>query len=169
MQSTSYKIKTLPEILAIARSLKEQGLCVVATNGCFDLLHPGHVENFEWCRAQGDVLIVGINSDQSVKENKGPKRPVVGERDRARVLAGLAAIDYVFIFEEKSPARWIAELRPNIHVKGAGSDLSPYFAGEKKIVEDAGGEMRLAPMYEDRSTTGIIEAVLKLNSQQSNA
>ena len=122
----------------------------------------GHIDSFEWAKAQGDVLVVGVNSDASVRENKGDLRPIQDEANRARVLAGLEAIDYIFIFDEKSPAEWLPKLRPDVHVKGAGSERDPAFSGEKALVESFGGEMRLAPQTEGYSTTKIIEKVLRV-------
>lgn len=159
--STTDKIKTIQELTALVPEIRARGRKVVTTNGCFDILHPGHVQSFEWAKDHGDVLMVGINSDLSVGKNKGSARPIVPEGDRARVLAGLQAVDYVFIFDDESPLSWIRSLRPDIHVKGQGSERSPAFDGEKRAVEEGGGEVRLAPHYEDRSTTGIIERVLE--------
>ena len=155
------KIKTRSEIIDLAKRFRADGKKIVTTNGCFDIIHPGHVANLEFARSQGDVLIVGVNSDASVRTGKGDKRPIVPERNRALVLAGLGAVDYVFIFDEKSPIAWIPELRPHVHIKGAGSETSPAFAGEKAVVEKAGGEMRIAPAVAGLSTTNIIEEVLK--------
>jgi len=159
--NTADKMKTVQELTVLVLEIKAQGRKVVTTNGCFDILHPGHVESFEWAKDQGDALIVGINSDRSVRENKGTARPIVSEDDRARVLAALQAVDYVFIFDEESPRSWLSILRPDVHVKGEGSEESLAFVPEKQAVEEGGGEVRLAPRFPGRSTTGIIETVLE--------
>ncbi len=156
------KIKTLEELVPLVEELRAAGKRIVTTNGCFDIIHPGHVDSFEWAREQGDVLIVGVNSDASVRENKGDLRPIQSEASRARVLAGLGAIDHVFIFDEKSPAKWLPKLRPHVHIKGAGSEREPAFAGEKALVESFSGVMRLSPQTPGHSTTNIIEKILRV-------
>jgi rfaE bifunctional protein nucleotidyltransferase chain/domain len=159
-QTNNSKIKTFKEVLEIAKELKAQGKKIVSTNGCYDILHPGHIHTFEWAKGQGDVLIVGINSDASVRKVKGPKRPIVGEVARTLVLAGLSAIDYVFIFDEPSALPWLLALKPDVHVKGAGSEKSKAFEAERKAIEENGGEVRLAPFVEDHSTTNIVETII---------
>lgn len=160
--STRSKIKTLAELVPLVEELRTRGKHIVTTNGCFDIIHPGHIDSFEWAKAQGDVLVIGVNSDASVRQNKGDLRPIQDEASRARVLAGLEAIDYVFIFDEKSPASWLPKLCPNVHVKGAGSEGDPAFAGERALVESFGGEMRLAPQTPGYSTTNIIDKILHI-------
>lgn len=162
---TAKKVTTLSDLLPIAQKLKAEGKTIVTTNGCFDIAHAGHVDSLEWAANQGDVLIVGLNSDHSVKENKGDQRPVLPEGERARMLAAFASVDYVFIFNQKSPTDWIKELKPDIHVKGPGSDKSAAFEGEKKIIESCGGKVLLAPLTFNRSTTSIIERVIAIYPQ----
>ena len=145
----------------IAATARRTGKKVVTTNGCFDIIHVGHVRNLEAARKLGDILILGVNSDRSVKKNKGDLRPIVPAHERAEVLAALMCVDYVFIFETKSPIPWIQKIRPSVHVKGKGSECSPVFAPEKKAVEEGGGIMHLASQIKDRSTTNIIETIVR--------
>jgi rfaE bifunctional protein nucleotidyltransferase chain/domain len=112
---TNQKIKAEAEIVQIAQKLKSQNKIVVTTNGSFDIFHFGHVKLFEEAKKQGDVLIVGINSDKSVKEYKGPDRPINPENARAGVIAALEAVDFVFLFDDLNPIRWLEEIKPNIH------------------------------------------------------
>ncbi len=154
------RIKTLAELVPIVAALRAEGRRVVTTNGCFDIIHPGHVRSFEWAQAQGDVLVVGINSDDSIRALKGEKRPIVDAQNRARVLAGLRAVDYVFIFDGNPPS-WFPLLKPDIHIKGEGSAQDPAFPAEKALVESFGGELRLAPYSEGLSTTNIIETIVQ--------
>ncbi len=133
--------------------LKSGGKKVVFTNGAFDILHAGHVTYLEFARGQGDVLVVGLNSDASVRRYKGPGRPVSNQRDRARVLAALECVDYVVIFNEDEPAKLIGELLPDVLVKGA--DWAHYVSG-RDIVEAHGGRVVLAKMVKGRSTTATI-------------
>jgi rfaE bifunctional protein nucleotidyltransferase chain/domain len=154
------KIKSLREIAKIAKQAKDKGLKVVTTNGCFDILHIGHVKNLEWARRQGDLLIVGVNSDASVRVNKGQGHPIVTAKERALVLASLAAVDYVFIFKSRSPIPWLKIVKPAVHVKGRGSEKSPAFLPEERVVKNGGGKVVLAPQVKGRSTTNVIQAVL---------
>ena len=159
--ATENKITTLKKLLPVVKRLRTKKKRIVTTNGCFDILHPGHVSNLEWARNQGDVLIVGINSDASVQKNKGPKRPIMNERDRARVLAGQASVDYVFIFNEATPSEWIVKIRPHIHVKGRGSENAPALKKEKKKIEEGGGELKFAPYIPHCSTTNVITSIIR--------
>lgn len=127
------------------------------TNGCFDILHVGHVRYLSEARALGDILVIGMNSDRSVRRLKGAGRPLVGERERAEVLAALEMVDYVTVFGEDTPAELIAELRPDILVKG-GDYRAEEVVG-KEIVEASGGRVAIIPLVKGRSTTGIIEEI----------
>lgn len=167
MMRSRLKIKTISELVHIVRKLKRSGKRIVSTNGCFDIIHPGHVSNLEWAKAKGDVLIVGINSDASIRALKGSKRPIVSARDRARVLAGLEAVDYVFVFGGLSPIPWIVRIEPDLHVKGYASVHSPAFPPEERAVKEHGGKVILAPQIGGRSTTGIIERILRKHSGKS--
>ncbi len=139
--------------------LREAGKVVSFTNGCFDILHCGHVSYLNFSREQGDVLVLGMNSDTSVRRNKGDDRPINCEEDRALVLAALECIDYVVLFDEDEPADLIGEILPDVLVKG--EDWAHYVSG-REAVEAAGGKVVMAKMVEGRSTTGTIEKVLKV-------
>jgi len=144
--------------------LRSRGLKLVFTNGCFDILHPGHVDYLCFARSQGDALVVGMNSDASVKHSKGPTRPIVPEADRAKVLAGLEAVDYVVRFDEDEPAALIAELLPDVLVKG--EDWAHYVSG-REVVERSGGKVVLARLVQGRSTTNIIERIRTLEKAEN--
>lgn len=158
------------KILSPAAMLKERaelracGKTAVFTNGCFDILHCGHVAYLNFAREQGDVLILGMNSDASVKRNKGEGRPINCEQDRAEVVASLECIDYVVLFDEDEPVALIEQLLPDVLVKG--EDWAHYVSG-REAVEAAGGKVVLAKMVEGRSTTGVIEKVLKVYGEKN--
>lgn len=156
MRQPESKIRTREEMHDERACLKTAGRQLVFTNGCFDILHAGHVTYLAFARQQGDALIVGLNSDASVRRSKGPTRPVNHERDRAFVLAALESVDYVVIFDEDEPKALITELIPDVLVKG--SDWAHYVSG-RDIVEAAGGRVVLADLVAGRSTTGIIERI----------
>jgi D-beta-D-heptose 7-phosphate kinase / D-beta-D-heptose 1-phosphate adenosyltransferase len=142
---------------ALAARIREQGGTVVATGGCFDLLHAGHVTMLETARALGDCLIVLVNSDESVRRLKGPGRPLVPEEDRVAVLQGLSAVDAVVVFEEDTPELALARLRPHVFAKGADYSLDEL--PEATLVESWGGQAVLLPYVAGRSTTRLIEEV----------
>ena len=148
------------ELLEQRRGWKQAAEKVVFTNGCYDLVHPGHIRLLERARALGDRLIVGVNSDSSVRRLKGPSRPILPEAERAEVLAGLAAVDAVTIFEEDTPEPLLAELLPDVLVKGA--DWSHWIAG-REIVEAAGGTVMALPVEPDYSTTDLVQRILELD------
>ncbi|MCK6488447.1 MAG: adenylyltransferase/cytidyltransferase family protein [Planctomycetes bacterium] len=156
--STHPKILTAAQARAERDRLVAAGRRLVFTNGCFDILHRGHVSYLEFARAQGDALLVGVNSDASVKRNKGDLRPINPQEDRAWVLAALGAVDYVVVFDAKEPKELIAEIIPQVLVKGR--DWAHYVSG-REVVEAHGGTVVLADLVEGRSTTGTIERVLK--------
>jgi D-beta-D-heptose 7-phosphate kinase/D-beta-D-heptose 1-phosphate adenosyltransferase len=137
--------------------LRQAGKKLVFTNGCFDILHVGHVRYLNAARKLGDALVVAINSDKSVRELKGPSRPVVGETERAEMLAGLRSVDYVTIFDDVSPRTLVASLLPDILVKGGDYELDQIHGREE--VEAAGGRVIALPFVEGASTTGIIEKI----------
>lgn len=143
-----------------ARALEEErriGRRIVFTNGCFDLLHPGHLSTFEFCRKRGDVVVVGVNSDASVGRLKGPGRPILDQEERQRLLAGLADVDYVVLFDEDTPAGLIDALRPDVLVKGA--DWRGKEVVGRQTVEAGGGEVAFCPLVEGIGTSDIIERV----------
>jgi rfaE bifunctional protein nucleotidyltransferase chain/domain len=158
MQSNS-KILTLDELLALRQSWKTQAKTVVWTNGCFDLLHAGHVRSFRDAKALGDILVVGINSDSSVKAIKGGLRPVVPAEDRAEVVAAMEAVDYVTIFDDPDPVNILARVRPDIHCKGAEYASGQRPVPERDLVLSYGGEIRFLPLHQGRSTSGLIERI----------
>ena len=138
---------------------KDQGLIVAFTNGCYDVLHPGHIRLMEYARSLADVLIVALNTDAGVRRLKGPSRPLLPEQERAEILAALEAVDAVILFDEETPRQLIAELLPDILMKGA--DWSHFIAGREEV-EAAGGKVIAAPLRSGYSTTGIIEKLLAL-------
>jgi len=144
----------------LVASLKGDGKRVVFTNGCFDLLHPGHVLLLEQARSLGDVLIVAINSDASVKGNKGPGRPVTAESERAEILAALAAVDFVVIFDEPTPRELIAQILPHVLVKG--SDWGENEIVGREEVEAAGGRVVSIPLKTGYSTSNLIDRIRRL-------
>jgi len=153
------KLLTAAECRAERDRLDAEGKKLVFTNGCFDILHRGHVTYMTFARNQGDALVVGLNSDASVKRNKGENRPINDEEDRGYVLGSLRAVDYVVIFDENEPKDLIAKILPHVLVKG--KDWAHYVSG-REIVEANGGKVVLADMVAGKSTTGTIEKVLKV-------
>ena len=145
--------------IEILETAKKDGKKVVFTNGCFDILHRGHVTYLNEAKRQGDILVVGVNSDASVKKLKGESRPINSEYDRAFVLDGLKAVDYTVIFGEDTPEDLIACLKPSVHVKGG--DYKKEDLPETKIVESYGGEVIILNFVEGKSTTNIIEKINK--------
>lgn len=145
------------DIVAIVAKEKAAGKTIVFTNGCFDILHAGHVRYLTGARALGDCLIVGLNSDQSVCMLKGPSRPINGQDDRAEVLAALRAVDYVVIFHEKTAETIVNEVKPDIYAKGG--DYCVQDLPESKIVEAYGGRIVLIPEVEGRSSSNIIRKI----------
>ena len=156
--NTKNKIKTRKEISTIVENLKKQGKRIVTCNGCFDILHAGHIKFLEEAKQQGDILIVGLNSDSSVKKNKGPKRPINNEKDRAIVLAALQCVDYITIFEEKTPIELLEAIKPDIHVNGEEYGENCI---EAPIVKKYGGNIHLIKLKEGFSTTNLINKIKK--------
>jgi len=154
----SAKITTFEETLALVKAWKQEGKTVVFTNGCFDLLHSGHVHLLQNAAREGDRLVVGLNSDDSVKRLKGPARPVTGQEDRATVLSALECVDLVVLFDEDTPLRLIEALKPAVLVKGADYTLDRVVGRE--TVEESGGRVVLVPTLEGKSTTNIIRSCL---------
>ena len=138
-------------------ALREAGQRVVFTNGCFDILHAGHVRYLQEARAQGDCLVLGLNSDASVRGLKGPTRPINSELDRAEVVGALKAVDYVVIFGEQTAEKLIAKVRPAVYVKGGDYTLDTL--PEAKIVQSYGGRVHFVKMVEGRSTTNVIKKI----------
>jgi rfaE bifunctional protein nucleotidyltransferase chain/domain len=151
------------EAVAWREALRSDGKRVVFTNGCFDVLHAGHVEYLAWARAQGDALIVGLNDDGSVSALKGAARPIVPFEDRARILAGLRSVDAVVGFSERTPEVLLDRIRPDVHVKSA--QYREEELPERTVVLQHGGEIRLAPHLAGSSTTDVIARIVARYSQ----
>lgn len=164
------RIVSLDEMRRVCTALQAQGQRIVLTNGCFDLLHRGHVVYLQKARTYGDVLVVALNSDASVRAFKGPGRPLVPQDDRAAVLAALAGVDYVVIFDEPTAENLVAALKPDVYIKGGD-----YVEGERKeregqevgkplpeadVVRAYGGQVVILPYLPGYSTTALIDAIL---------
>lgn len=152
---------TRADLLAARQRWRQQGLTVVFTNGCYDILHPGHIRTLERARSLGDLLVLGLNSDASVRRMKGPSRPVIAEAERAALACALEAVDAVTLFDEDTPRELIAALLPDVLVKG--SDWSHFVAGREEV-EAAGGRVVLLPLEPGYSTTATVEQVLARRS-----
>src|SRR5271154_105135 len=158
---TYKKVRTLDDLAASRAAWSRAGKTVVWTNGCFDLLHVGHIRSFRDAKALGDILIVGINSDASVRAIKGDTRPVVNEADRAELIAALEMVDYVTIFDEPTPIAAISRLRPDIHCKGAEYADGARPVPERDTVLGYGGQIRFLPFHPGRSTTELVYRIVK--------
>lgn len=154
------KIKTSDELRLILPVIKQQGMKVVFTNGCFDLIHSGHVKLLEQARAAGDILVVAINSDRSVRALKGPERPVVPQEQRAQVVAALESVDYVVIFDELDPLRIITDLVPQVLIKGGDWNLDTIIG--RDVVEQAGGKVFAIPLMDGVSSSDMLNRIKKL-------
>ncbi len=157
MRKAEDKIVAREDLPALRERLRREGRRLVMTNGCFDLMHAGHASYLEYARGLGDALLVALNTDASVRRLKGPSRPVVDERNRARMMAALECVDYVTFFGEDEPKDLVAEVLPDVLVKA--EDWAHYVSG-REAVEAAGGKVVLAPMVEGLSTTKIVERIL---------
>lgn len=145
------------DIAAFCEVLRKGGQKVVFTNGCFDILHAGHVTYLEKARSFGDCLVLGLNTDASVRANKGPSRPINSELDRAKVVGALKAVDYVVLFGEQTAEKLIAKVKPDVYVKGGDYTLDTL--PEAKIVMSYGGKVEFVNMVEGRSTTNVIQKI----------
>lgn len=152
------KIKTVDELIPLVEQLKAEGKTIVTNNGSYDIVHIGHVIGLFESKKQGDVLIVGVNSDKSVKAYKGPNRPINPEEMRTRMLAALSCVDYVFTFDETVPMPWLEKIKPHVHTNGAeyGEDCI-----EAETVRKHGGRIYLLPMIEGVKTTMLIDKILR--------
>ncbi len=159
MESYRDKIRTLKDLKAICWELRKSGKKIVFTNGCFDILHPGHTRYLEETRNLGDYLVVAVNSDRSVKAIKGPHRPVLPEQARAELLAALGFVDAVVIFDEDTPFNVIKELLPHILVKGGDWAEDEIIGAD--IVKASGGVVKRIPYVEGFSTTALIEKIIR--------
>jgi len=159
------KIKKREELLRIIKDLKAKGKRIIFTNGCFDLLHVGHIRYLEEAKTLGDILIVGVNSDTSVQKLKGPKRPVLPVEQRTEILSGLGCVDYITVFDELDPLALITSLQPNVLVKGG--DWTKEQTIGKEVVERSGGEVVIIPFVKGASTSSLIETILKRFQKKS--
>ncbi len=153
------EVKSLNELIILRKKLKEENKKVVFTNGVFDLIHSGHVDYLIKAKALGDVLIVGMNSDASVKRIKGNSRPILSENERAFIIANLKPVDFVTVFEEDTPANLIQNIIPDVLVKGADWSLDKIVG--RDIVEANGGEVKAIEFVNDQSTSKIIKSILE--------
>jgi rfaE bifunctional protein nucleotidyltransferase chain/domain len=156
------KLVTRDRMVSISEQLKSRGRTLVFTNGCFDILHAGHVSYLEAAAREGDLLVVGLNSDLSVRAIKGPLRPVVAQEHRARVLAGLACVGHVVFFDEPDPGTLIRALRPDVLVKGADWDEAAIIGAD--FVKASGGRVVRISMEPGISTTLIIQRILRTHA-----
>lgn len=152
------KIKTIAELAPLLSLLRATGQKIVFTNGCFDLIHPGHTRYLATAHALGDILVVAVNSDASVRSIKGEKRPINSQQDRAETLAALESVSFVTIFDEPDPYKVISALQPDVLVKGGDWPIEKIIG--RDIVEARGGRVVNIPFVEGASTTGIIERII---------
>ena len=143
-------------------ALRASGKRLVVTNGCFDLLHVGHVTYLETARRQGDALLVGVNGDAAVRELKGPERPVTPEHDRAAVLAALESVSGVCVFAEATATRFLAAAKPDVYVKGGDYTLDTLNQDERRTVEQAAGKIVIIPFVPGKSTTAVLKKIMRL-------
>lgn len=153
------KIKKSGELKKIVSRHKNKGKVVVFTNGCFDLLHYGHIKYLEDSKKKGDILIVAVNSDASVKKIKGNKRPIINEKDRLRLIAALESVDYVTLFNENTPLNLIRLLKPDVLIKGADWKKNKIVGGD--FIIRHGGKVHTVKLIKGRSTTGLIGRIVK--------
>jgi rfaE bifunctional protein nucleotidyltransferase chain/domain len=156
-------VKSLTEIKAVRANLKDKRKKIVFTNGVFDLIHAGHVDYLIKAKKMGDVLIVGLNSDGSVKRIKGDKRPILGQEERAFILSNLKPVDYVVLFDEDTPEKLISEIIPDILVKGADWSIEKIVG--KDVVERNGGKVVNIEFVNEQSTSKVIDSILKKYSK----
>lgn len=158
------KVVSQQELAKVVAELKKQGKKIVTTNGAFDILHIGHVKALQQTKALGDVLIVGVNSDSSVKQYKSDLRPIVPQEDRAEMLAALACVDYVTIFSETDPRNFLELVKPNIHAKSGDYDAEKMI--ETPTVRKNGGDVKIIPFIPCKSTTNIIKRICEVYGQE---
>ena len=157
MRTSKSKIKSRQELQGIVARLRAEGETVVFTNGCFDLLHPGHVRYLEKARAEGDVLVVALNSDDSVRKIKGEDRPVLSEEERSEIMGALGCVDFVTTFEEETPENIIEELVPTVLVKGGDWPVEKILG--RQVVESNSGRVLSIDFEEEFSTSNIIRKI----------
>ncbi len=152
---------SVAEIAGIVKRLRREGKSIVTTNGVFDILHLGHITYLQKAKSLGNILIVGLNSDTSVKKIKGPNRPLNNENARASCLAALECVDYVVVFGEENPIKFLSQIRPSIHVKGGDYNGREKSMVERETIEKYGGKITLIEMVKGYSTTGLIGKIVK--------
>lgn len=155
------KLKSAAELVPILNAARQAGRTIVMANGCFDLLHVGHVRYLEAARSLGDLLVVALNSDTSIRDLKGPGRPVMSELDRAEIVAALTAVDYVIIFSEPDVRRLLLTLRP--HIQAKGTDYTEETVPEREVVLGYGGQVRIAGDPKDHSTRDLLARIRAMN------
>lgn len=160
------KIRNRGELRSIIAEHKRNGRKIIFTNGCFDLIHIGHVRYLQEARQHGDILIVAINSDDSVRKIKSPERPILGESERSRILAAFQMVDYVTVFDEVDPWHIISELRPDVLVKGGDYQIEEIVGHD--LVQDAGGQVLSVPLVPGISTSGVIQTILRRYGDSSS-
>ncbi|MGB8169946.1 MAG: adenylyltransferase/cytidyltransferase family protein [Chthoniobacteraceae bacterium] len=151
------KLKSAADLAAIRGDFAAQGKRLVFTNGCFDLLHVGHLRYLQAARSLGDALVVAVNGDASVRALKGPSRPINSEEDRAEVLAGLACVDFVTVFHTERVTDLVGAIQPQVYAKGGDYTIASLDPGERTALEAAGAEIRILPLVPGKSTTAILE------------
>jgi len=161
------KIRSLGELVPVRRKLRREGQTVVFTNGCFDLLHGGHIRLFREAKRRGDVLVVALNTDASVRKLKGPSRPIFPLKERLEVLSAVADIDYLTWFAENTPRKIIAALLPDVLIKGG--DWTPDEVVGKAEIEAAGGRVVIVPYFKGHSSTSIIDRIIQDSSRSSRS
>ena len=149
-------------LVAWRADVRLRGKRLVVTNGCFDVLHLGHVSYLEAARNLGDLLLIGVSGDNSVQQLKGPNRPVNNEQDRALVLAALESVDGVCIFAEKTASRFLSNAQPDVYVKGGDYTLETLNQEERRVVEQSGGKISILPFVPGKSTTALLEKISRL-------
>lgn len=159
-QNSNFKLLDISTAKYVVNNLKQKDLKIVFTNGCFDLLHAGHLSSFKQAKKYGDILIVAVNSDDSVKKNKGDLRPIISEKDRIDMLCALEIVDFVILMNDKTPEKIISVIQPDVTVKG--EDWKNKDVPEKKIVESYGGKMEFIKLEKGMSTTNIIDKIIKV-------
>jgi D-beta-D-heptose 7-phosphate kinase/D-beta-D-heptose 1-phosphate adenosyltransferase len=162
-QGKSGKVRSIDLLLDELTWHRKGKNIIVFTNGCFDVIHRGHIEYLEFCKAQGDVVVVGLNSDKSVKAIKGPERPINNQHDRAAILAALEVVDFITVFDEPDPLNLIKKIKPDILVKG--QDWAEKGVVGREFVESYGGKVLLAPLIEGKSSTRTIEKMRALETK----
>ncbi len=149
------------ELREVIRAQRDFKKTIVTTNGCFDILHVGHVRYLKEAKKLGDILIVGVNTDASVKRLKGEKRPLNSEQDRAEILASLECVDFVTLFAEDTPVEFLKVIKPDFHVKGG--DYDPKDLAETPVVQSFGGQVKIIDLVPEKSTTALLSKIEKSN------